>query len=393
MVATDVTLHDLCGKGKIYSPRVSADTARWIHNQPHLADAVTGNQITIVGETPILCSAGTATQKTIRLFKDIGHRLPDRIYTYSDEADRIGQMRRFANEGKKIIHIHAQSKDILPAEAYWINPDLVSFLCNKANLLKVVPAHYAPSRAVCERERLLETANTKIGLPLILKVATELSSGSGNGIYRCETREELFEANNRLTDCDTVVLEELLDIKKNYCLNFTIDECGKVNFLGATEQIIDKLIYVGNWLDSSITPPATAIEAGIEIMEKAFDLGYKGFSAIDVAEVADGSFRIYDLNFRCAGSTTPLILYHRFAEAMSGRCAMFRSYRYVHSFDELLSLAYQEVQRGDILPFNIFDPLPAGYYNKEPRLFALLFGTSRDAIKEKEGRLAAKGLI
>jgi hypothetical protein len=190
-----------------------------------------------------------------------------------------------------------------------------------------------------------------------------------------------------------VVVEEYLAMHRNLCVNYAVFADGRIEYLGAAQQIInDKMRYRGNWLEPPGRQLDSLIQAGYDIMRTAYRAGYRGFAGFDTAVGADGTFRIYDLNFRFNGSTVPLLLYDALAQYTGLPVAKYASWTHKSSYEDMLRSLRRATDRYQLIPFNSFDP--ARCSNKDgaqPRVSALLFGTSHEDIREKECHLGTLG--
>jgi hypothetical protein len=182
-------------------------------------------------------------------------------------------------------------------------------------------------------------------------------------------------------------------MERNLCVNYAIFADGRIEYLGAAEQIIsDQQRYLGNWLEPAGTEPPLLIQAGFQLMRKAYQQGYRGFAGFDAAIGKDGSFRIYDLNFRFNGSTVPLLLYDDLARSTGLAVAKYSGWKHKGSFDGMLRSLRQAIADYPLFPFCIFDPARCHEnYTAEPSISALLFGISQEDIVEKEHQLGALG--
>jgi hypothetical protein len=302
-------------------------------------------------------------------------------------------MRQLADRGLRLIDQHAQPEATLRPGALWIDSALLSSLNNKANLSQWVPTQYLPVREICDLASLASLRSAPGHFPLVVKVATEASCGTGMGVRIIHEPSELGEVLNSFHTCDSVIVEEYLSMHRNLCVNFAIFADGRIEYLGAAQQIInDERQYVGNWLEPLDGQMELLIQAGYEIMRRAYQAGYRGFAGFDTAVGADGSFRIYDLNFRYNGSTVPLLLYDALVEYTGLPVAKRVTWKHINSFDDMLVALRQAIEHCHLIPLGLFDPtLCRDYVDSVPRISAMLFGNSREEITEKERELDSLG--
>lgn len=386
-------LIDLCGPGYVFNSRVPDNAAQWVFETPAIADASTGNQLTVLGEMPVLCSAGAATTAGLALLRDAGFAVEAELVTYTDAADRRARMRALAARGLTFIDQHAQPDASLRPGASWVDPALLSSLNNKANLSHWVAAPHRPAREVYRRAALSRLQASPGRFPLIMKAATEASCGSGRGVRIVRDPPELGAALACFSACDSVIVEEYLAMQRNLCVNYAVFADGRIEYLGAAQQIInDRLRYLGNWLEPRDGQLEPLIQAGHDLMRRAYQAGYRGFAGFDAAIAADGSFRIYDLNFRFNGSTVPLLLYDALAQHTGLPVAKRVTWMHKDSFDGMLAALRRALERHELVPLGIFDPTRCrGGSDAVPRISAMLFGSSREEVREKEREVASLG--
>src|SRR5271154_4173353 len=164
------------GPGFVYAPRAHPKTCDWIIRDPALLDAITGNQIAVLGEMPMVCSAGAATPTGLELLAEAGLEVPASTHTYRDPQNAIEMAAHFAECGTKVVVQHIYPGGVLSDTALWIDARLLSYLNNKANLAELVPTTNLASRSIVSPGAFFGSADSQ-PLPVVLKVATGLSTG------------------------------------------------------------------------------------------------------------------------------------------------------------------------------------------------------------------------
>jgi len=386
-------LIDLCGPGYVFNSRAPENAAQWIFESPVVADAATGSQLTVTGRMPVLCSAGVATAAGLALLREIGFAIEAELVTYTDTADRLVKMKRLAARDLTFIDQHVQTDSSLHPGVSWVNPTQLSALNNKRNLSMWVPAAQLPAREICELASLCRRAKRLERFPVVIKSVTEKSSGGGFGVRICHNESEVDEACHFFSPLDSVIVEDYLAMDKNLCVNYAVFADGRIEFLGAAQQIInDKLRYLGNWLEPPSAQMSRLIHVGYEIMQNAYQNGYRGFAGFDATIGEDDSFYIYDLNFRFNGCTAPLLLYDTLAQRTGMPVAKNASWTFKGSFNDMIRSLRQAVEKYQLFPISAFDPTCCNEnYDPEPRVKALLFGINKEDINEKQQDLSSLG--
>jgi len=388
IVTPKLKLFEICGPGYVFNSRAPDNASEWIFGDPGLSDAVTGNQLIVVGNMPVLCSAGVATNSGLDLLREIGFNLEAQIVTFTDEEDRLYRMKSLAEKGFSCIDQHAQPDENLHPGTSWVGSSILSFLNNKSNLHQLVPSPYLPIRKSCDPSSLIRFAKQLERFPLVIKVATKNSSGSGRGIRACHNESDLKQAQEFFGRCETVIVEDFISMHNNLCLNYAIFPDGKIEYLGGSRQIVnDELNYLGNWLEPGAEPPSDLIKVGGEVMTRAWRLGYRGFAGFDAAVMDNGTFFIYDLNFRFNGSTTPILIFDSLANRFGLPVAKFLAWNYTGGFIQMIASLKKVAEKYCFIPFSTYDPAAWKKSSLKPRVSALLFGRTRDEVQLKEKEL------
>lgn len=386
------TLFDLCGPGYAFNSRAPENAADWVPHDPAAADAKTGNQLLIAGRMPVLCSAGSATDAGLQLLREAGFDIAATPVTYRDPDERYEQLVRFAADGIIVIDQHVQPDASRRPGPTWVDASLLSWLNNKGNLAELVPVFCLPERVLCDPAQVDADTLRAQALPLLVKVASDETSGGGVSVRLCRSAADVARALATFSGCESIVIEGYIPMARNFCVNYAVAADGGVSYIGTTEQRVNAQCgYLGNWLGPDVAPPVALVDAGRGIIASAARLGYRGFAGMDAALTADGAFYIYDLNFRFNGSTTPLLIHAAVAQRSGLPCAQYHIWQYAGAFGEMLAALRTFMREGRFVPFGTFDPAAMDYADSRPCVAALLLGESRDAITADERRLAAAG--
>jgi len=386
------SLSQIYGSDVIYSPRASPNACTWLPHDEFILDGMTGGQISVAGDMPIFCAAGASTPEGLRLLRDAGFDFPRKVFRYSAAVDYLHKLKSLYNGRRKIALLHVHPASELPPEACWVKPETLSFLNNKANLATLVsPCHVPARRMLIPGRLLIELSSHRF--PLVVKAATDESSGGGVDVAICRTSRDLKQAAVMLQSCRRVVIEEFLPIKRNLCLNYAATAEGTINYLGCAEQVSDANgKYRGNWIDPTTMAPPLAIEIGTRVVAAGFALGYYGCVGVDMGVLEDDRIVAFDLNFRVNGSTAALLLAES-VQRTSGRTVLrFRALQGSGTYRDLLKSAYAAIHKGVFLPLSSYDPEGGGYPKARPRMTGLILGKTREKVEEHERELSTMGL-
>jgi hypothetical protein len=386
-----LTMADIYGPGHVYAPRAHPKTTSWLRYAPAVFDALTGNQLCVAGDMPLVCSAGAVTPSALEFLAEAGLQPGTAAHTYRDELHAIEIAVQLAKCGRKVVVQHIYPDGVLNDGALWIAPRLLSYLNNKANLVELAPAANVANRRVTTRQAFL--AETPQPLPIVLKVATDLSTGGGTDVAICRTLDDLASACERFATCERLVVESFQSILRNVCVHYVVMPDGTSQYLGFAEQDVDANgLYWGNWISLGSTLPGEVVEIGFSITKRAASLGYRGLLGIDIVE-ADAHWIVLDLNFRVNGSTAAVLLAPAIHKVLGPRCLHLRRFVSDAGFAPMLAAARSAVRNGRFIPLGAFDPAVAGHDGQAPRLSGLVVAESQSDARRIEKDLAANGLV
>jgi hypothetical protein len=384
---------EVYGPGRIYAPRAHSKTCDWIVRDPAVLDWITGNQLPIAGEMPVVCSAGVATPLGLELLSEAGLQPAAATHTYRDEPHAIEIATRFAGSGTKVVVQHIYPDGLLNDSELWIDARLLSYLNNKSHLAELVPGEHVARRFVTNPAAFFGNGAAQ-HLPVVLKVATDLSTGGGADVAICRTIDDLAAAQERFAGCGRLVVESCQSILRNLCLHYAVMPDGTACYLGYADQdISENGRYRGNWMSLGSTPPGEAIDIGMAIVKRGALLGYRGFVGIDIAETNDMPWVVLDLNFRVNGSTAAVLLAPAIGRAFGACHLHLRGFACDAGFAQLLAATRSAIRSGSLIPLGAFDATVAGHAGQPSRLLALIVAESQAGAHRVETELAASGLV
>jgi len=326
------------------------------------------------------------------LLSDAGLEPAPNRYFYRGGGSVERARQAAAETSRKLVLQHVYPPGILPPEAQWISPRLLCYLNNKANLEQLVPPEHVPPRKVVERAAFVE--GSPPALPVVLKAASDQSSGGGAAVMICRTSADLTQVPQVFASCQRIVIESLLDIQRSPCLHFAVTRDGHVRYLGFADQdVTDAGKYRGNWMELGSSLPDAVVDPAREVVRRAAALGYRGIAGIDMVLLRDGRIYVLDLNFRVNGSTAAVLLAPALLEERGRQVMHLRGLKGVGSATELAAAARVAVDREQLIPLSLFDAVAAGYPNQPPILRALVLGASQDEVMAIEAELAVAGLM
>ncbi|MBI4912160.1 MAG: hypothetical protein HY823_05440 [Acidobacteria bacterium] len=290
----------LCG----YAP---PSLRRWIAPDELSARAFSAGSLLVAGELPLLCAREACGPETLGLLREAGWDPASKILPFGGMDDFAREIRDEASRGLRIVNSFPLPPGLVPGQAYLVPPSLRSWLNDKANLGALVPAGLRPGREILSPEEVLSRPRDFQGK--VLKICTPEGNGGGHGVLLPPESSESGKVEDLAREGVPVVVEAFLDFEETRCLNFLVGSEGPARFLGAPEQELEGPRYAGNWFRAEEEADPAWVEAGRAVCARAAALGYRGPVGMDAGRLAEGGFRIFDLNFRMNGSTASLLLF------------------------------------------------------------------------------------
>jgi len=296
--------------------------------------------------------------------------------------------------GHRIAFQHPHDAGTVPAASQLVDPLLLAFLNNKANLADLVPPGYCPPRRVADRQQISALVPTTAD-PVVLKLATDLSTGAAGAVVIARSATDIAGALRRFPEGNALIVEDFIPHARSLCLNFaaTGDE---VVFLGGADQLVD---LEGVHRGSLLGEPAPdrleeAIEVGFEITRRAVRRGYRGVAGFDVAFGEDLTRpMVFDLNFRFCASTLPLIWFASISEQQNGcHAGRMSVVSGPADFAPLATRLRDGVASGAVFPYAAFDPAATEHRTAAPVARVLIVGENRRQVEDRLASLRGAGL-
>lgn len=382
-----LTLYDIYGPGLIFNQRASYKNMKWL---PDLVSqhSDTGRLLTIAGKMPILCHSGVTDPFSLSILQEFGLPLATNLHVYYDKKSYYEKLNEFSQStDEKVVINFPHLPEELNYEKYWIKPALISYLNNKGNLEDLVPNQNLARRKVLPISDFLQEKNFPFHLPFVVKAATNEPSGGGIEVVICKSNEDLQYAKQLFNSCHFVVLEELISIRRNYCVQFAQTYKGDLIYLGAAEQIIKEGKYKGNWIikeDKQFSEEI--IQLGKQIMEMAVSLGYYGIAGLDIVIDEDNRIIAIDLNFRMNASTIALLLKENIMESLQVNTLKIRAFKTFVTLDKFESSIRSFIGQDKLLPLSIYKPSKIN--SDEPIImYSIIAGNSKKEVNKIEQQL------
>lgn len=378
-----LTLSNLHGTGVAYTSRPSHDSNPWLSNEEHQSNYLTGREILIADQLPMLVHQASVTEKLTSLFELVGLEIPENIFTFDDKYSYECLIQQLAYEdGNKILFQYPHSEDVLSNRHYGVDKDLFIALNNKSRLAEWTNNKYLPDREVINIERF-SSAMSRWSFPFVLKIGDDLPTSGGNGVMICHNNNDLKSAKMKISNAQnvskTIIIERKIEAIINYSVQYAYSKSQGLIFLGATEQLTDTAgHYQGNHKIEHV--PQAVVQAGKEIMQTAVDKGYLGVAGFDLLVDKNENIYAIDLNFRQNASTSLLML-----EPML-KSGHHKFFTYISPCDNKLffNTILKYVQKGILFPIAYYD---GDWYSADgikSRFCGIWHGGSKDYLEKAE---------
>lgn len=306
-----LTLSDIYNNDVVYTARPSYVSNPWLNPEEHQSNFLTGRELIIADQIPVIVHEANVTDKLKILFDTIGKTMPTNIYTFYDQQSYEQMINKLAKQDRKRIYFqYIHNESILEQKYYAIDKDVFVALNNKARIPEWTNHKYLPARDVvniCD----FEDAVSHWRFPFVVKPGDDLPTAGGYGVMICYNESDLTKAKSRIAEAQeethTLIIEQKIEEIANYCVQFAYEKDEGIRYIGTSEQLTDEYgHYNGN--ENVHDVPESIIQAGREIMEIGVSKGFIGIAGFDLLLDKNGDIFAIDLNFRQNGSTSMLLL-------------------------------------------------------------------------------------
>lgn len=342
----------------VYNPRISFDNQGYLPKSPYVFDIITGRDFISMNSFKYICHENVNQEEASQIFNSIDLPIPKTILRYNDKKNYEDLLASLISKGEKFILQYPHTKEKIISDSSHIDPSIILYLSDKANLTKLVDEAHVP-------RNFSQNSNENIRFPCVLKAMDGKPTAGGYGVRICQNRNDYEKALNYFGDSQYFI-EQYIHSVENICLQFFCDINGTITYLGATDQIIDSTgTHKGNIIRQERLVDDKIIEQGYSIMLKAYHWGYYGYAGFDVLINVERHFYFIDLNFRLNASTTALLLKDYVKETFGKRNSLLGTFSFEKkSYQELLQHIRVNIDNKNFIPLSIWNP--ENYYKKTP---------------------------
>lgn len=384
------SVQEIYGKGYVYNPKLYASDYKHFAGDLLSLEALTGRELSVIGEVPIICHAGVVTKPTLTLLRKTGLQIPTVLYTYKTDDEYIQLLKMLEKQNKKLIFQYPHPTDMITSDMYRNDPKLLLYLCDKKSIPELVPAENVPNRRMMSLDQILEKKPT---LPIVLKTGDGRPTSGGCGVMLIKEDKQLNQIDESFGNLTEIIVEEYIKYDENISVHYVVNKQGNISFLGKSEQIINKDgCFRGSWITVDIEEKiANIIETGYEVMKNIAEKGYVGAAGFDVLICGDRYYFI-DLNIRFNASTCGLFLYHELRKKYGKQIMRLCNLEWMNDFNKVIPIVEKYMSKNQFVPLSLLD---AGYFPEEyqvSKVIGLIIGNSVQEVEGVMDSMAKDGL-
>ncbi|KKB35622.1 ATP-grasp domain-containing protein [Bacillus thermotolerans] len=384
------TIQEIYGSEYIYSPKLYAQDYEHFAGDVLSLEALTGRELCVAGNAPVICHEGAATEAALQLLHKAGLHTPSVLYTYRTDEEYIQILHQLQQQQKQVIFQYPHPDDKVSPDLYWVKPEMHAYLCDKQSIPELVPPENVPGRRTMSLQQLLQKMPS---FPFVLKSGDGRPTSGGSGVLFVEKKEQLYELDDSFCDLSNLIVEEFISHDRNMSVHYTVNQKGDIKFLGQSEQLVNKDgCFRGSWISSEAEEfMASIVETGYWIMKKAADKGYVGAAGFDVL-IRGNQYYFIDLNVRFNASTCGLLLYPAVRRKYGTSVVRLCNLEWTGDFNCVLPTVKSYIDAKQFVPLSLLD---ASYFpddKKVSKVVGLILGHSVEEIEEIINEMTAKGL-
>jgi hypothetical protein len=268
-------------------------------------DTLSARPIAVAADTPLICSAGGTDPALLAALRDGGLPVGTDLREFRTEAEFAERVRDAIGDGLQIAMEYPYPTTTCPDVCAVKSADLVGHLNNKASISTLVDPRFRAGRRLVPRAEL--AGATRQAYSWVLKAATDDAHGASLDVYLHRAGEPVVLP--AFTDLlDAFIIEEYLQIRRNWGIQIHVAPDARARLLAVTEQRIDAAgIYTGGRFGLFDAPPAALLAECVAVAQRAADAGYRGLCSLDCAQTFDDRLVLLDLNFRITSGSIPLL--------------------------------------------------------------------------------------
>jgi len=350
-------------------------------------DVLSARPLAIAADTPVISSAGGTEPNLLAALRDGGLPVGTDPREFRTEAEFATRVTEAFSDGLRLSMEYPQPTALYPDERSVKSAELVGYLNNKASISTFVDPRFQARRQIVTTDELAQA--TPAEKSWVLKAATNAAHGASLDVY-------LHRAGDLVTlpaftdILNEVVVEEYLNIHRNWGVQLYIAVDGQARLLAVTDQRIDADgIYTGGRFGLVVPLPADLLTECLAIAQRAADVGYRGVCSLDCAQTHDGRLVMLDLNFRITSGSIPLLALQTIRPDALDRPSESTKLTTSAPIAALLAALRPALLRGGLLVTGGHDTRRTDNPINQTTLHLLVFGDDPDEVTTRRAKLEA----
>ncbi|MFD9701199.1 hypothetical protein [Lentzea sp. NPDC059081] len=350
-------------------------------------DVLSARPLAVAADTPVISSAGGTEPNLIATLRDGGLPVGTDAREFRTEAEFATRVREALSDGLRLSMEYPQPVGLSPDERSVKSAELVGYLNNKASISTFVDPRFQARRQIVTTAELAHA--TPVEKSWVLKAATNAAHGASLDVYLHRAGD--LVALPAFTDVlSEVVVEEYLNIDRNWGVQLYVAVDGRARLLAVTDQRIDAHgVYTGGRFGLIVPLPAELLTECLAIAQRAADVGYRGMCSLDCAQTYDGKLVMLDLNFRITSGSIPLLALHTVRPDALDRPSESTKLTTTAPIAALLAALRPALQRGGLLVTGGHDTRRTDNPVRQTTLHLIVFGDDPGDVTTRRCALEA----
>lgn len=358
-IAPSFTLAQLFPENTFMFSKSTSEIMRWVGYSDFDLDGITARPIVLAGSMPLICHSNAVMPEIIDFYSLAGINIDENYSIYESEKELISLAKQWNADGKKLTYYFPPPKNFFVEDVLLVSEDFYNWLNDKSNINHLCEIRYLPRNAFFTKKNLFEISDFFCNQPIYAKLCHPGVSGGGFDVFYLKNKSQVSMfmewLSTRPSDWTSVRVEEAIEVRSSWCLNFFISP-SEVTYLGAATQIFKSpASQTGSLIDLDDQPSEVTIEIGKDIAKSAGLMGYTGIAGFDISEDFNGKTYVFDLNFRPAACTSQILFHDAATKRLN--CSLSISWRknMMTSLIPVMKKLEQFVSSGQMVPLSVFE--------------------------------------
>lgn len=387
-IAPSFTLSQLFPENTVMFSKTVLEIMRWVGYSDFDLDGITARPLVVAGSMPLICHSNAVIPEIIDFYSLAGINIDNNYSIYQSEKEMITLAKEWSAKGKKLTYYFPPPKNFFAEDALLVSEDLYNWLNDKSNINDLCGINELPRNAFFTRKNLFKISDFLHNQPVYAKLCHPGVSGGGFDVFYLKNKAQLSAfvewLSSRPSNWTSIRVEEAIDVRTSWCLNFFISP-SEVKYLGAATQIFKSpASQIGSLIDNDDQPSEVTIQRGKDIAKSAGLMGYTGIAGFDIGEDFNGKPYVFDLNFRPAACTSQILFHGAATKRLN--CSVSMSWRknMMASLISVMKKLEQFVSSGQLVPLSLFERISE---STPSQLQAMIIAKNREEVYRLESKI------